>query len=283
LHFASDGYLTTLGIPLRDGRTFDASEIADARPVALVNETAATLWAEGVNPIGREIRVNELGRLNPNGLQQVTVIGVFADARNTGLDDDAAPAVLLPYTLIAPPNRTLAIRTPLEPGTVMTALRARVAQIDREVPLGGPGTLFDEIETQSIQPRFTMSLFSLFAALGLALAMAGIYSVLSYLVVRRTREIGLRMALGAGRREVLRMFMRHGGRLVAIGFGIGIVVSLGVARLLTSRIDLFQVSAFDPISIAAMTLILGTVATVACYVPARRATRVDPMIALRRD
>jgi putative ABC transport system permease protein len=283
LQFASAGYLSTLGIALHGGRSFTETKVTGANAVALVNESAARLWPAGETPIGRTLRLDDLGRINPNAPSEVTVIGVFADARNDGLRNGTRPAALLPFTFISPPNRTLALRAPLEPQYLMNALRAQVRELDPEVPIGGPGMLADAIEEQSVQPRFTMSLFALFAALGLALAAAGIYSVLSYLVVRRTREIGMRMALGAGRRQVLRMFMTHGARLVGTGLIVGIVVSLGVARLLTSRVDLFQVPAFDAISIAAMVAILAGVAAAACYLPARRATRVDPMAALRRD
>jgi putative ABC transport system permease protein len=283
LQFASADYLATLGIALRQGRMFSASEAADASAVALVNESAAKLWPDGASPIGRTLRLDVLDRVRPNGPSTVTVIGIFADTRNDGLRNGTRPAAMLPFTFVSPPNRTLALRTPLEPQQLMNAVRAQLREMDPEVPVGGPSMLSDPIDEQSIQPRFTMSLFGLFAALGLALAMAGIYSVLSYLVVRRTREIGMRMALGAGQRQVLGMFMKHGAVLVGLGLAVGLVVSLGVARLMTSRIDLFQVSAFDPISIAAMVAILALVAAAACYVPARRATRVDPMTALRCD
>jgi putative ABC transport system permease protein len=283
LQFGSADYLTTLGIALRAGRTFTTSEVADARAVALVNETAAKLWPGGESPIGSTIRLDALGRLRPSSPSEVTVIGVFADARNDGLRNAVRPAALLPSFFMSPPNRTLALRTHFEPAQLMNALRAQAREMDPEVPIGGPGLLSDVIGEQYLQPRFTMSLFALFAALGLALAAAGIYSVLSYLVVRRTREIGMRMALGAGRRHVLRMFMGHGARLVGLGLVVGILVSLGVARILASRVDLFQVPTFDLISIAAMVTILAVVTAAACYVPARRATHVDPMVALRQD
>ena len=211
------------------------------------------------------------------------MIGVSADTRNAGLRRDALPAALLPFTLIPLPGRALAIRTQLDPGTLMNVLRAQVREIDPEVPVRGPSSLFDALDAESIQPRFTMSLFTLFAALGLALAMAGIYSVLSHLVELRTREVGVRMALGAERRHVLRMFLKTGVRLVGSGLGLGLVGSLGVVRVLSSRLDLSRVDAVDPLTIALTILLLAAVTAAACYLPARRATRVDPMVALRRN
>jgi ABC-type antimicrobial peptide transport system permease subunit len=165
----------------------------------------------------------------------------------------------------------------------MNALRAQVREMDKEQPINGP-TQFEEIVgSRTAQPRFIMALFSLFAALGLALAMAGIYSVLSYLVSRRTREIGVRMALGAQRVDVLRLIFKTGGRLVGTGLLIGILASIGAARLLASQVELFQVATADPISFLAVAVMLCVVAATACYVPARRATQVDPMEALRYE
>jgi putative ABC transport system permease protein len=155
--------------------------------------------------------------------------------------------------------------------------------MDKEQPVNGP-TTFDEIlGFRTAQPRFIMALFSLFAALGLALALAGIFSVLSYLVSMRTREIGVRMAMGARPRDILYLIFRAGGKLVIVGLVVGILASLGVTRLLGSQLELFQARAFDPVSFLGVALLLVVVAAAACFIPARRATKVDPVVALRQD
>jgi putative ABC transport system permease protein len=153
--------------------------------------------------------------------------------------------------------------------------------MDADQPLGRPITLSEILGQEVVQPRFTMALFSAFAALGLALAAAGIYSVLSFHVTRRTHELGVRMALGAPRRHVLGLMLAMGGRLVLIGLAIGVAASLASTRLLRSQ--LFGVEPADPLAYAGVAVVLGLVTLVACYIPARRAAGVDPMVALRQE
>jgi putative ABC transport system permease protein len=153
--------------------------------------------------------------------------------------------------------------------------------MDADQPLGRPFTLADVLNQEVVQPRFTMALFTVFAALGLALAAAGIYSVLSFHVTRRTHELGIRRALGAPRSHVLGLLLGMGGRLVLMGLAVGIPASLAATTLLRSQ--LFGVQAADPVSYAVVAIALGAVALVACYIPARRAANVDPMVALRQD
>jgi putative ABC transport system permease protein len=187
----------------------------------------------------------------------------------------------MPYTVIAAPQRALAVRSSGDPNLQLNPLRAVVREMDAEQPLGRPITLAEILGQEVIQPKFTMALFSAFAALGLVLAAAGIYSVLSFHVTRRTHELGVRRALGAPRRHVVGLLLGMGGRLVAIGLAVGIPASLAAARLLRSQ--LFGVEPDDPISYVAVAAVLGVIAAMACYIPARRAANVDPMVALRQD
>ena len=290
IHAVGADYLGTLGIPLLRGRMLTEREVDAADHVAVINDLAGRLWPPGENPIGQRIRLNELEKPGGQGILMpadpspyVTVVGVIGNTRNDDLRTDSQPAVLVPYTLRAPPSRTLAIRSQGDPLMLVNSLRGYVQELDGEVPLTAPTTLAEVIGFRTAQPRFTMVLFSLFAVLGLALALAGIYSVLSYLVAMRTREIGLRMALGAQRSEILRLILRSGFRLVGAGLIIGILASFATVRLLGSKLNLFQVTAGDPGSYLSVALLIIVVAAAACLIPARRATRIDPMVALRYD
>src|SRR5439155_8594684 len=290
LNLVSADYLSTLGIPLRRGRMLTEREIDVSERVAVINEVAAKFWLAGEDPLGRRVRLDFLEKpggsevLTPtNASPYVTIVGVCGNTRNDDVRNDPQPAVLLPYTLLAPPQRTLAVRTRGDPKPLMNALRAQAREMDREQPINGPATFGEIVGFRTAQPRFIMALFSLFATLGLALAMAGIYSVLSCLVSQRTREIGVRMALGARRGDVLGLILRTGGRLVGMGIVIGIFASFGAARLLRSQLDLFQVTTADPAAFCGVIALLIAVALVACYVPARRATKGDPMEALRYE
>jgi putative ABC transport system permease protein len=290
MYLGGADYLSTLNIPLKQGRMPTEREINEAKRVAVINEAAARLWPSGEAPIGRSLRLALLERPGgphlltpPSPSPQVTIIGVMGDTRNDDIGNDPLPAVFIPYTLVAPPQRTLAVRYQGNSDAVISALRSQVREMDKEQPINGP-TSFDEIVGyRTAQPRFLMALFSLFAGLGLALAMAGIFSVLSYLVTMRTREIGVRMAMGAQPRDILRLVFRTCGKLVGLGMIVGILAGLGVARLLSSRLELFNVTAADPISHLGVALLLVLVSAAACFIPARRATKVDPVDALRHE
>ena len=255
--------------------------------VALINEAAAKLWPAGQSPIGRRIRLDFLEKPRgstlpaPGANGQVTIIGILANTRNAGLRDAPAPAVYVPYTDTAPTGRLLAVRTRGNPMSQLNAVRQQVQTLDKDQPLGRPITLQDVLGQETVQPRFNMALFSFFGLLGLALAAVGIYSVLSYTVARRTHEIGVRMALGAQRRDVVSLMLAMGGRLAIAGLGVGLVGSFVLARFLRSEV--FQVPVTDPIAVLGVVALLGAAALLACFVPARRAARLDPMAALRHE
>jgi putative ABC transport system permease protein len=282
-------YLKTVGVRLLRGRMLDQDNILRPDRFAVINEAAAKLWPAGEDPVGRQLRLDLLkgpggAVLFPsNSSPDFTVIGVCADTRNDGLTSKPRPAVLVPYTLVAPPDRTLAIRTEADSTLLMKAVREQIRLMDPQLPIRNLRTFEDALRDQTVQPRFTMALFSLFAVFGLALATAGIYSVLSYLVSQRTREIGVRMALGAQRRDVLGLILKDGGRLAGLGILLGTLASLAAARLLASQIELFGVAATDLVSFLGVVLLLSLVCALACWLPARRATKVDPMTALRYE
>jgi putative ABC transport system permease protein len=286
-------YLRTMRIRLKRGRMVSEREVNTSQPLGVINETAAKLWPAGEDPIGRRLRIDQLGqppgaqvRIPTNASPFITIVGVVGDTLDTqdgNLQTKPGPGVLLPYTLLRPVGFSLAVRTTGEPKLLANAIRAQVREMDKEQPVNGPTTFGEILNSVTAQPRFTMALFALFASLGLALAMAGIYSVLSYSVSKRTREIGVRVALGAKRGDVLRLILKSGIALVGFGIVLGLLASLAAARLLTSQIGLYQVNSTDPISFLGVIALLVLVAAVACFVPARRAAQVDPMEALRYE
>ncbi len=283
----SAGYTRTLGIALRKGRDLEDRDVAHGEPVALINETAAKLWPAGVNPIGGRLHLDLLEKppanllMRPSSTPYVTVVGIIADTKNAGLRSAPDPAVFVPYTLIAPPGRTLTVRTQGPPLSILNAVRQQVQALDKDQPLGRPLTLEEVLGSETVQPRFNMALFSFFAALGLTLAVVGIYSVVSYMVAARTHEIGIRMALGAEHRDVLGLMLQMGGKLVAIGLTAGLVGSYVISKYLRSEV--FQVPASDPASVIGVIVLLVAAALLACLIPAQRAARLDPVRALRHE
>jgi predicted permease len=288
LGLISADYPQTMGIRLQRGRQLTDQDVARGDHFALINETAAKLWPAGQDPIGQRLTVDLLAKtgasqvLTPaGGTGDTTVVGILSDTRNAGLREATVPAVFVPYTLVAPPSRVLAVRTAGEPMAMLNTLRGVVLEMDREVPLGRPITVEEVLGFETVQPRFNMALFGAFAALGLALSAAGIYSVVSYDVTQRIHEIGVRLALGASRSDVLRMVLRMAGTVVGIGLAIGVAGSMILARLV--QFSVFEGAAFDTASVLIVILVLSSVALVASSVPAYRAAKLDPLTALRYD
>ncbi len=279
------GYNGTLGIPLLAGRALTDQDITRAEHVALINEAASKLWPAGQSPIGQRLRsglrlFNHFNAPAPPATAAspyVTITGILANTKNAGIKNPPTPAAFIPYTMIAPPGRTLAVRTQGDPMALLNAVRQQVREIDKDQPLSRPITLQEVLGFQTVQPRFNMALFTFFGLLGLALAAFGIFSVLSYSVVRRTHEIGVRMALGAERRDVLGLMLGMGGKLVLTGLGVGILGSFVLAKLIRNAV--FDVPITDPASILGVVVVLSAAAILACFLPARRAARLDPMAA----
>lgn len=278
---ASVGYMETMEMKLRQGRFFNEHDDAQAQPVALINETMARQYWPGENAVGKRFKLGGTDSTRP----WVTVVGIIGDVKEMGLEAPAKAEFFFPYqqmpeTLWNMP-RDLTVRTTGDPLSVVAAVRQAIWAVDPAQPISNVRTMNDIVGEEVAQRRIGMTLLAAFAALALLLSSLGIYGVLSYAVTQRTQEIGIRMALGAGRHEVLRLVMTEGLRLAGAGVAIGLGVSFALTRLMAGL--LFGVSASDPATLAGVTLLLTAVALLACYVPARRATKVDPLIALRYE
>jgi predicted permease len=273
------GYFATMRIPLLSGRTFGEQDSTKAAPVIIINQAFARKYFPGENPIGKHIQADLGDDVIEHPMREV--IGVVGDIKRKGLTADADPQYFLPYSQAMITNPFLAIRTGGDPASVENALRATVQEMDKSVPVYQVSTLEDYISKSVARPRFQALLLSCFAAIALMLSAIGLYGLLSYMVVQRTLEIGLRMALGAQRGEVLRMIVRHGLTLALIGLGAGLAISAMMTRLLSGM--LYSVRPFDLVTFVAVTAILLLVSLAASSVPASRAARLDPMETLREQ
>jgi putative ABC transport system permease protein len=279
--FATPGYLDVMKIRLVSGRWFTPADTAGAAPVAVINEAMAKVFWPGRNPIGQRVR-------HPfDGMPFMTIVGIVADVKQGGLDQPAGTELYFSYPQSpetaggAPNSMNVIVRTSKDPRSLAPAVRKAVHDLDPALPVSKLRPLNDVLYESVAGPRFLTLLVGLFAAIALTLAAVGTYGVLSYAVEQRTQEIGVRMALGAQPGKVLGMILSQGGRLVALGLGLGIALALGLRQVFASV--LYGVQATDLLTLASVVLILAAVAFVACYVPARRATRVDPLMALRRE
>jgi putative ABC transport system permease protein len=282
----SPGYFRTMGIRLVHGRLLEDSDRELTAPVAVINEAMARAYWPNGDALGRRFRL--LDR-DPKDARTVflTVVGIVADAKNDGLtqkvNKEAYVTMRQRTVAIAAMGyarrMTLAVRTSVEPMSLAAAIRQEVSALDRNVPITDVRTMEQILTRVTAQPRFNTLLLGIFAAVALALAGVGIYGVLSYSVTQRTREIGIRIALGARRGDVVRLVVGHGMLLTLLGVAIGLAASFALTRLMEGL--LYGVSATDPWTFALVASLLTGVAFVACYIPARRAARVDPMVALR--
>jgi len=279
VHIVSPGYVRTLGVPLLRGRAFMDADNESAPLVAIINAMLAERFFHGQNPIGRRIM---FGRFSANVAPKWrTIVGVAADTKMYGLSNPARFEVYVPVRQSVASHMNLLVKSRNDPAALTSAIRIVIASIDKDQPVYGITTM-SQLERDSVSTqRTTLILLALFSTLALLLAAIGVYGVISYSVAQRTHEIGIRMALGAGSREVLRMVIAQGARIAAAGILIGMVASLGLMRLLANQ--LFSVSATDPPTFTVVAAVLAFTALLACYIPARRTVRVDPMIALRHE
>jgi predicted permease len=271
-------YFRTMRIPLVAGRDFDSRDTPDSPSVVIVNRAAAEQLWPGRNPTGHHLMLPNI----PEGKRlNLEVVGVVGDSKYRNLLDPVAPAMYLPFAQGYRGHATLILRTAGAPGAMSASARRLLASLDPSVPVGGVTTMREQESRSLYQARMIALLLGSFGMLSLVLAVVGIYGVSSYTVARRTQEIGLRMALGARPEEVLGMVLRQGAKLAGTGIAAGVLAALGLTRLMRSL--LYGTSTGDPLTFASMAVLLAAVAVAACYIPARRATRIDPITALRHE
>lgn len=268
-------YFRAMGMPILAGRPFDDRVKAPERTEFVVNEALAQRYFKGQNPVGKRIRVEWFAELNGE------IVGVVGNVRAMGLDTEPATAIYMPYQHDVNAQFTYIVKAAGDPSSLQVPLTRVVRQLDPQMPVTNVKTLEDLISGTIARPRFNATMLTLFAALGLLLASLGIYGVLSYSVTQRTQEMGIRMALGADPRDVLRLVVRDGMTVSLLGVVIGVLAALFATRAMAAL--LYGVEATDPAVFLAVAATLTAVALAASYIPARRATRVNPMVALRPE
>jgi len=290
VNLVSDAYFSTIGIPLLKGRYFDAADVTRATPLAIVTEDMVKKYfPHGQDPIGRQIRLDlPIEGLPPGFVKPpqtsnaYQIVGICGTVRNSGLRDQPEPAVYIPVSHLFPPGMMFAIRTVnSDPLALSNGARRAVSAVDPSQPIAFVRSLDDFLSNATAYPRFATFLFGIFAVIGLTLACTGIFSVVSYAVSRRTREFGIRMALGATPGNVLRLVLGSTGRVLVIGFVLGAIVSVVSGRALAGKLE--GIGAASPTMLLAISSVLAAAALLACAIPARAATRVHPADALRHE
>jgi putative ABC transport system permease protein len=271
---ASPGYFLAMGIPLRKGRVFTDQDKAGLPPVAIINETLARhFWPDGGNPIGQRVR------LSPRFIPEI--VGIVGDVKDSTLNQQTAPTIYASYLQIPEIKMSLVVRAEGDPVKMIRAVEKQVWGVDKDQPMYKIRTMRQVVGESQSSSRFTLVLLAIFAAVAMGLAAVGIYGVISYTVTQRTREIGIRIALGAARHDLLRLVVGQGTILALTGVAVGLAGALALTRVIRNL--LFGVSATDPFIFAGAALFLSAVALLASYIPARRAMRVDPVVALRYE
>ena len=275
------GYFETFGIRVASGRSFTEQDTAGSTRVAMVNENFANRYLSGTNPLEQRIVVDALipGGMKSGPPVEWQIVGVFHNVRNGNALRSDYPEIYVPFCQSPWPQASVAVRTAGDPNDVIRSIAAAVNSVDPDLPLAGVKTM-DQILTESLAvDRFGMVLYASFAVVALLLAAVGIYGVMAFTVAQRTREFGLRMALGAGRAQVLGMVLKEGVTLASTGLLFGLGGAFFVGRAMQS--NLYEVGAMDTGAFSAVAFLLFAVALLACWIPAQRATHVDPMISLR--
>jgi len=279
VHTISPGFVETLGVSLLRGRTFTDTDDEKAQLVGMINAMTAKRFFPNEDPIGKRFLFGHPSAKNAPKWR--TIVGVVSDTKLYGLANPARLEAYVPLRQDAASDMTLLVKSGADPAALTSAIREAVQSIDKDQPLFAISTMKELVSNSVATRRMTLVLLGLFSGLALVLGAIGIYGVISYSVAQRTHEIGIRMALGAPRGDVFRLVVGQGLKLAGIGIAIGILAAFGLARLMSSL--LYGVSVTDFETFAGVAILLVLVALLACYVPARRAMRVDPIVALRYE
>jgi putative ABC transport system permease protein len=273
----SPDYFRVMRIPLRRGRLFSEQDESSSPKVAIISETLARRYFTNQEPIGKQMQFG----FPPNGDVSREIVGIVSDVRDVALSREPGPMMYVPFVQAPLWGGEVVVRSSLSASSVAAGVRQAVYSIDKNLPVTDIAPLADALDQSIAQERFRTFLLGAFGAIALMLAAVGIFGVMSYLVSQRRREIGIRMALGAERRNIMRMMLGQGTKLALFGVGIGLAAASLLTRVLAGL--LYDVSPTDPLTFGTVAVILFGVAVIACYFPATRAVRVDPMVALRSE
>jgi len=271
-------YFKTMGLRVIEGRIIEPADRANTPAVCVIDETFARTYWPGESAIGKRVKFGSLNDPEPPWMQ---VVGVVGHVKNYGVDQPSRVEIYLPYYQRPASGPTIVLETAGDPASLTAGVREAVKSLDPALPIFAVRTLNEVVASQMAPRRLAVLLISVFSVVALLLAAIGVYGVMSYAVTLRTQEIGIRMALGAGREDIARMVLRFGVRMSFIGVAVGLFAAFGLGQMMAGL--LFQTSASDPPTFSIVPILLMGVALIACYVPARRATRVDPLVALRTE
>ena len=274
---AGVGYFETMKIPLINGRLFDESDTEDSSPVIVIDEKMARSYWQNRNPVGGRIKFGGLDSENP----WMTIVGVVGSVKQYDLESESRVTMYFPASQALGSTMYLVARTSTVPSSVAASVSSEVRSMDPNVPIFDVKTMDQRLSESLARRRFAMVALGLFAGFALLLAIIGIYGVISYSVAQRTNELGIRLALGASQGNVLGLILTEGFKLALAGIALGVVLSFAVTRFMSSL--LFGVRATDLFTFGALSVLLIFVSVLACYLPARRATKVDPLVALRYE